>query len=104
MDTLTHALSGALVARATAPRPGTPDAIPLSRRVGLGFVAAAFPDLDVATSWLWWPFGYLSCIGPSANGKPGMSRGNPVMVVAPVSASTETTEMLSNRLESLVVT
>ena len=58
MDTLTHALSGALVARATAPRPGTPDAIPLSRRVGLGFVAAAFPDLDVATSWLS-PLSYL---------------------------------------------
>ena len=58
MDTLTHALSGALVARATAPGPGTPDALPLARRVGLGFVAAALPDLDVVTSWLS-PLSYL---------------------------------------------
>ena len=29
-----------------------------------------------------------------------MSRGMPVIVVAPVSALTETTEMLSNRIES----
>jgi inner membrane protein len=58
MDTLTHALSGALVARATAPRPGTPDALPLSRRIGLGFFAAAFPDLDVVTSWMS-PLSYL---------------------------------------------
>ena len=52
MDTLTHALSGALIARATAPTPGTPDTIPLARRVGLGFLAAALPDLDVVTSWI----------------------------------------------------
>ena len=41
MDTLTHALSGALLARATA-RPG--QAIP--RRVAAGFLACAAPDLD----------------------------------------------------------
>lgn len=58
MDTLTHALSGALIARATAPRPGTTHAIPLSRRIGLGFFAAAFPDLDVVTSWMS-PLSYL---------------------------------------------
>ncbi|MCI3951479.1 MAG: hydrolase [Burkholderiales bacterium] len=58
MDTLTHALSGALIARATAPKPGTPNALPLSRRVGLGFLAAALPDLDVVTSWLS-PLSYL---------------------------------------------
>ena len=58
MDTLTHALSGALMARATAPRPGTPDTLPLSRRIGLGFFAAAFPDLDVVTSWMS-PLSYL---------------------------------------------
>ena len=58
MDTLTHALSGALIARATAPRPGKPHAIPLSRRIGLGFFAAAFPDLDVVTSWMS-PLSYL---------------------------------------------
>ena len=34
------------------------------------------------------------------NGTCGMSRGMPVMVTAPVSALTETTEMLSNRIES----
>jgi inner membrane protein len=58
MDTLTHALSGALIARATAPGAGTPEAIPLSRRVGLGFLAAALPDLDVVTSWMS-PLSYL---------------------------------------------
>ena len=47
MDTLTHALSGALLARAAAPamsRPGDP---PLWQRVSLCTVAAAFPDSDV---------------------------------------------------------
>ena len=52
MDTLTHALSGALMARATAPKAGTPDTLPLARRVGIGFFAAAFPDLDVVTSFI----------------------------------------------------
>ncbi len=44
MDTLTHALSGALLARAAAPGPGrlTPGV-----RAALGAVAAAFPDSDV---------------------------------------------------------
>jgi inner membrane protein len=41
MDTLTHALSGALLARATA-REGEP----VARRVAAGFLAAAAPDLD----------------------------------------------------------
>jgi inner membrane protein len=58
MDPLTHALSGALIARATAPRHGNPRTLPLSRRVGLGFAAAAFPDLDVVVSWLS-PLAYL---------------------------------------------
>jgi len=49
MDTLTHALSGALSARATAPRTG---ALPLRRRVGIGFVVAALPDLDVVGTWV----------------------------------------------------
>ncbi len=45
MDTLTHALSGALLARATEP-----DATPLPRstRMWVGFWAAAFPDSDFA--------------------------------------------------------
>jgi inner membrane protein len=58
LDTLTHALSGALIARATAPRSDATGCIPLSRRVGLGFLAAALPDLDVVTSWLS-PLSYL---------------------------------------------
>ncbi len=57
MDTLTHALSGALIARATAPRDAA-HALPLARRVGIGFLAATFPDLDVVTS-LVSPLAYL---------------------------------------------
>ncbi len=49
MDTLTHALSGALLARATAPaerhRPGAL-VLPLRARMTAGFFAAAFPDSD----------------------------------------------------------
>src|SRR5687768_3729815 len=49
MDTLTHALSGALLARATAPeeqhQPGVP-ALTLRARMIAGFLAAAFPDSD----------------------------------------------------------
>ena len=44
MDTLTHALSGALVARATAPKDTPARAIP--RRVAAAFFAGAAPDLD----------------------------------------------------------
>ncbi|MGH8676086.1 MAG: metal-dependent hydrolase [Burkholderiales bacterium] len=44
MDTLTHALSGALLARATAPRDAPPRSIP--RRIAAGFFACAFPDID----------------------------------------------------------
>lgn len=46
MDNLTHALSGALIARATAPRRVEGVTIPLARRVVLGAVAASVPDLD----------------------------------------------------------
>lgn len=56
MDTLTHALSGALVARATATAKNPP--IPLGRRVGIGFVVGALPDIDVVASWLS-PLAYL---------------------------------------------
>lgn len=56
MDTLTHALSGALLARATAP--ARRDAVPLPRRVALGTLAAAFPDIDFITSYLS-PLAYL---------------------------------------------
>ena len=49
MDTLTHALSGALLARATAPRDAPPRSIP--RRVAAGFFACAAPDLDFVTGF-----------------------------------------------------
>jgi inner membrane protein len=48
MDPLTHALSGALLVRATAPLPRSQAELPLRFRVAAGFVAAAFPDLDFA--------------------------------------------------------
>jgi inner membrane protein len=57
MDTLTHALSGALIARATSPK-AAPDVLPPGRRVGLGFLAAAFPDLDIIASYIS-PLSYL---------------------------------------------
>lgn len=47
MDTLTHALSGALLARATAPAVPGPGELPLRARMTAGFVAAAFPDCDI---------------------------------------------------------
>ena len=46
MDTLTHALSGALVARATAPMRSGEDTLTLRARVAAGTLAAAFPDVD----------------------------------------------------------
>ena len=58
MDTLTHALSGALLARATAPRGQSANTLPLGRRMAVGFVAAAFPDIDVVVSYLS-PLAYL---------------------------------------------
>ncbi|MGQ0544867.1 MAG: metal-dependent hydrolase [Betaproteobacteria bacterium] len=50
MDTLTHALSGALLARATAPKDAPPRSIP--RRVAAGFFAAAAPDLDFVIGFI----------------------------------------------------
>jgi len=44
LDTLTHALSGALLARATAPKALPPRSLP--RRIAAGFFACAAPDLD----------------------------------------------------------
>ena len=44
MDTLTHALSGALLARATASKDAPPNSLP--RRIAAGFFACAAPDLD----------------------------------------------------------
>ena len=56
MDTLTHALSGALLARATAPRSDSPRALP--RRIAAGFLACAAPDLDFVTGFAG-PVSYL---------------------------------------------
>jgi inner membrane protein len=50
MDTLTHALSGALLARATAPREEPPGS--LKRRIVSGFLVCASPDLDVVAGLL----------------------------------------------------
>ena len=49
MDTLTHALSGALLARATASKDAPPHSIP--RRIAAGFFACAAPDLDFVTGF-----------------------------------------------------
>lgn len=61
MDTLTHALSGALLVRATAGSPSTggdKPVLPLGRRVAIGALIAAFPDIDVVASWIS-PLSYL---------------------------------------------
>ena len=58
MDTLTHALSGALLARATAPKEEDAQALPLRRRLLIGFLAAAAPDLDFVVAYLG-PIEYL---------------------------------------------
>lgn len=50
MDTLTHALSGALLARATAPKNAPPRSVP--RRVAAGFFACAAPDLDFVLAFV----------------------------------------------------
>src|SRR3990170_7446171 len=50
MDTLTHALSGALLARASASKDAPPRSIP--RRVAAGFFAAAAPDLDFVLAFV----------------------------------------------------
>jgi inner membrane protein len=56
VDTLTHALSGALMARAAMP--AKPAHTTRADCVALGFLAAAFPDADVVFSYLS-PLAYL---------------------------------------------
>jgi inner membrane protein len=58
MDTLTHALSGALLARATAPDPGKAR-ISTAARVAAGLLAAAFPDTDFVLGYVS-PVAYLT--------------------------------------------
>jgi inner membrane protein len=52
MDTLTHALSGALLARATEPKFPSADQLPRRTRLWVGFWAAAFPDSDFITRFV----------------------------------------------------
>ncbi|MGH8661454.1 MAG: metal-dependent hydrolase [Burkholderiales bacterium] len=52
MDTITHALSGALLARATAPAHADEKTLPLGRRLFIVFLAAAAPDLDIVISYI----------------------------------------------------
>lgn len=59
MDTLTHALSGALLARATEPSSARPDQLPRRLRMWIGFWAAAFPDADFIINFID-PFTYLT--------------------------------------------
>ena len=60
MDTLTHALSGALLARATEPKAPQPDQLPRRVRMWVGFGAAAFPDCDFILRFLDDPLAYLA--------------------------------------------
>jgi len=57
VDTLTHGLSGALLGRATAGKED-PQALPVRRRVLVGFLAAMAPDLDFVIGFLG-PIEYL---------------------------------------------
>jgi len=58
MDTLTHALSGALLARATAPEPARAR-ISTAARMVAGTLAAAFPDVDFFLAYIS-PVAYLT--------------------------------------------
>jgi inner membrane protein len=58
MDVLTHALSGALLGRTTAPSPGAPGALPLGRRIAVCTLAAVFPDSDIVFNFIS-PLAYL---------------------------------------------
>src|SRR5690554_4212721 len=48
MDTLTHAVTGALIARVAAPSQPRPGQLSHRARMTAGFLAAAFPDIDFA--------------------------------------------------------
>jgi inner membrane protein len=58
MDTLTHALSGALLARATAPDPARAR-VTIAARMVAGALAAAFPDTDFFLAYIS-PAAYLT--------------------------------------------
>ncbi len=52
MDTLTHILSGALLARATAPREGRAGEPTTAQRILVGALACGFPDIDFVASFV----------------------------------------------------
>jgi inner membrane protein len=52
MDTITHALSGALLARATEPKAARTNQLPRRLRMWVGFWAAAFPDADFVVRFI----------------------------------------------------
>ncbi|PTD95986.1 metal-dependent hydrolase [Pseudothauera lacus] len=54
MDTLTHALSGAVLGRVLArpARPGQPPVLPVAQAVLAGAAAAAFPDIDFVLGYV----------------------------------------------------
>jgi inner membrane protein len=58
MDTLTHAISGAVLGRATTGIGGSP--LQARRRMGVGFLAAAFPDIDFALRLVVDPLTFLN--------------------------------------------
>ena len=50
MDTLTHAIIGAAIARATAPESRHTERLPVKHRLITGALVAAFPDVDSITA------------------------------------------------------
>ena len=52
MDTITHALVGAVTARATASKVTSDKQLPIKIRVLVGGLAAAFPDIDFLSLWI----------------------------------------------------
>jgi hypothetical protein len=63
MDTLTHALIGALVVRAATPGKVETTGVDPRTRTWVGGLAAAFPDIDCPGFWLA-PLTFLSTIRP----------------------------------------
>ena len=59
MDTITHALIGAVAARATAPGNSSSAHMPIRTRTLIGALAAAFPDIDYITYWIS-PLSYIT--------------------------------------------
>jgi inner membrane protein len=60
MDTLTHALSGAVLGRATAAQSGDPGRLTARERSWIGFLACAFPDGDIVVRLFTSQLGYLN--------------------------------------------